>query len=112
LILRAVIDESYLSHNLLHLLVIGAIGGIILSMISRVTLGHTGRDVYAGPSMTWAFVMLFGAAVLRSVGLSLFPELYIRIIDVTAALWIVAFGLFLFKFSSMLLRSRADGHPG
>jgi uncharacterized protein involved in response to NO len=112
LVLRAVMSDGYLSHNLLHLFVIGAIGGIVLSMISRVTLGHTGRDVYAGPSMTWAFIMLFAAALIRSVGLSFFPQWYFAVIDLTALLWVVAFALFLVKYSSMLLRSRADGNPG
>lgn len=112
LLLPAIMSDAYFSHNLLHLFVIGAIGGIILSMISRVTLGHTGRDVYAGPNMKWAFIMLFAAALIRSVGLSVFPHLYFAVIDLTALLWVVAFGLFLVKFSTMLLRTRADGNPG
>lgn len=29
--------------NALHLITVGAIGGMILSMMSRVSLGHTGR---------------------------------------------------------------------
>ncbi|MHA2938593.1 NnrS family protein [Vibrio sp. RC27] len=112
LILRAGLGDSFLSHNLLHLFVIGALGGIILSMISRVTLGHTGRNVYAGPNMKWAFVLLFSAAIIRSFALPLFPQFYFAIIDITATVWIAAFGIFIFKFAPMLVQTRADGNPG
>lgn len=112
LILRVGLGDTFLSHNLLHLFVIGALGGLILSMTSRVALGHTGRDVYAGPNMTWAFVLLFSAAIIRSLALPLFPQFYFVIIDLTALLWMSSFGLFVIKFAPMLWRSRADGHPG
>jgi uncharacterized protein involved in response to NO len=112
LILRALSSNSYFSHNMLHLFVIGALGGIILSMIARVTLGHTGRNVYAGPSMAIPLALLLLSAVIRSFGAALFTQHYMLIIDLTGTLWVAAFVVYLFYFAPMLLKTRADGHPG
>lgn len=112
LILRAVVSDSYFSHNMLHLFVIGALGGIVLSMIARVTLGHTGRNVYAGPSMAIPLALLLLAAVIRSFGAALFTQHYMLIIDLTGTLWVAAFVMYLFYFAPMLMKTRADGHPG
>ena len=50
LILRAELSHMFADtiDNMLHLFVIGGLGGLILSMITRVTMGHTGRSIYQG----------------------------------------------------------------
>ena len=42
----------------LHLLGIGAIGGMTLSVMMRATMGHTGRDLAAGGLLAAAFAAL------------------------------------------------------
>src|SRR5690606_39572060 len=42
----------------LHALSVGAMGGLILAMIARVTLGHTGRPLELPPGIVWAIVLL------------------------------------------------------
>ncbi|ATC58306.1 NnrS family protein [Vibrio anguillarum] len=112
LLLRGLIDDVYVTHNLIHLFAIGAISGLILSMIARVTMGHTGRAIYQGPKMSIAFAALMMSALVRSLGVAFFPAQLFLMVNISAALWILAFTLFVWKFGTMLLTPRVDGHPG
>lgn len=112
LLLRGLIDDVYVTHNLIHLFAIGAISGLILSMITRVTMGHTGRAIYQGPKMSIAFAALMMSALVRSLGVAFFPAQLFLMVNISAALWILAFTLFVWKFGTMLLTPRVDGHPG
>lgn len=112
LLARGLWQNVFAQHNMIHLLAIGALAGLILAMVTRVTMGHTGRAIYEGPKMAWAFIFLFVAALIRSFGVVLFPAQMLVMIDISAVLWAVSFALFVFKFGYMLITPRADGHPG
>lgn len=112
LLLRAGFGSGFIEHNLLHLFAIGALSGLILAMISRVTMGHTGRPIYQGPNMSVAFAAIFLAAITRGVGVAFFPQHLFILIDISAALWGLAFMLYVIRFGYMLLQPRVDGNPG
>ncbi|ELB2827482.1 NnrS family protein [Vibrio alginolyticus] len=112
LILRGVWGDAFASHNLIHLFAIGALGGLILAMIARVTMGHTGRMIYKGPNMSLAFAAITAAALVRSFAVIFDPANMMLWIDISGGLWIVAFGLFVWRFGVMLVTPRVDGHPG
>lgn len=112
LILRVGLNDVFAAHNILHLFAIGALGGLILSMITRVTMGHTGHSIYQGPNMAFGFAFLMAAALVRSVGVTLWPEHMSLLVDITGLLWILAFASYVTKFGAMLLKARADGYPG
>ena len=112
LILRGGWDNAFASHNLIHLFTIGALGGLILAMITRVTMGHTGRMIYQGPNMSLAFAAVFIAALTRSLGVLWAPSEMLLWIELSGGLWVFAFGLFVWRFGLMLLSPRPDGHPG
>jgi uncharacterized protein involved in response to NO len=93
----------------LHALTVGAAGGLILAMLARVSLGHTGRPLSLPKGFAVAFVLLNVAALLRVVGVSFAyqPALW------SAALcWSLAFVQYLYCYGPMLCRTRVDGHPG
>ena len=112
LLLRGLLDNPFASHNMLHLFAIGGLSGLILAMITRVTMGHTGRAIYKGPSMALAFSAIFVAALVRGLGVTFFPAYLFEMVNLSAGLWTLAFGLFIWKFGMMLLTPRVDGHPG
>nr|WP_275667019.1 NnrS family protein [Vibrio brasiliensis] len=112
LLLRGLLDNPFASHNMLHLFAIGAIGGVILAMIARVTMGHTGRAIYQGPNMSLAFGAMVLAAIVRAIGVALFPQYLIAAVNMSAALWILAFAMYVGLFGKMLIMPRVDGHPG
>lgn len=98
--------------NLMHLLAIGSIGGMILAMMSRVALGHTGRPLEVPGYIALAFAALFIAALTRA----LLPVLDVNLSPwawrVSGLLWIAAFTLFLVHYTAILVTPRADGRDG
>ena len=112
LLLRGLLADQFVAHNVIHLFAIGALGGVILSMITRVTMGHTGRAIYEGPNMWWAFAAILVSAMVRSLGVGAAPAQLFTFVNISAALWVVAFVMYLVKFGPMLCKPRADGHPG
>ncbi len=96
----------------LHALTVGAVGVLTLGMMSRVTLGHTGRDMRAPRTAAAAFVLLNLAALARGIAPALWPERYLFLVHSAAGLWILAFTLFLVAHAAMLWQPRVDGRPG
>lgn len=93
----------------LHLFTIGAISGLILAMMARVSLGHTGRALQPPALMPLAFGAIAVAAAVR-VGLAgVAPRLAVVL---SAALWCLGFGLFVYHYGPILWRARVDGGPG
>lgn len=78
----------------LHALTMGAVGAMILAVATRVSLGHTGRTLAATPLTSVAYLLL-NLAVLVRIASPLVPGSYLALIDVAAAGWLAAFGLFL-----------------
>lgn len=112
-----VLGISYLipevpSNHVWHLLTIGGMGGLILAMISRVSLGHTGRPLVAPKSMSLAFVLINLAALARTFGPWALPEKTLMFIDMSGSFWIIAFVIFIIGYAPMLMKARLDGRPG
>ncbi|MCO4798394.1 MAG: NnrS family protein [Colwelliaceae bacterium] len=95
-----------------HILTIGGMGGLILAMISRVSLGHTGRPLQPPKTMSIAFLLIFIAAIVRGYLPIFMPDSIIMIYQASAGIWYLSFGLFVFHYGPMLLKNRTDGRPG
>lgn len=93
----------------LHALTVGAMGGLILAMLARVSLGHTGRPLTPPAGMTLAFVLIQLAAGARILLVGPWP---VAGLWLAGACWVLAFGLFAWRYGPMLCRARVDGHPG
>ena len=102
LLLVGISQETNLmrSADAFHLMTVGTLGGMILAMISRVSLGHTGRPLIAGKLITIAFAAIFIAAVIRVV-LPLF-HLSLWGWNLSALGWALAFSLFCYVYSPIL----------
>ena len=112
-----ILGASYLipeipSSHMWHLLTVGGMGGLILAMISRVSLGHTGRPLSPPKAMTAAYVFITLATLVRAFGPWAFPEKTILFIDISGTFWIFAFGIFVITYAPMLMSARKDGRPG
>ncbi len=97
----------------LHALAAGGLGGLTLGMMSRVSLGHTGRSIHRPPMIVgWLFGLVFVAAALRVLMPLLWPEYSLLWYRLAGASWILAFSGFALVYAPMLIQPRADGKPG
>ncbi|PMY55234.1 MULTISPECIES: NnrS family protein [Pseudomonas] len=92
-----------------HCLTIGAMAGLVLAMIARVSLGHTGRPLEPPSGMTLAFILLNLACLSRVVLILFLP---LAALWLAGLCWALAFALYTWRYGPMLLRARVDGHPG
>lgn len=95
-----------------HALGIGATAGLIMGMITRTALGHTGRMLESGPVEAAAYVLVQVAAVARVLTLAAIPAAALAGIHLAATAWVLAFVLYLWRYLPMLLRARVDGREG
>ena len=94
-----------------HALTIGATGGLIIGMITRTALGHTGRMLIAGRVETAAYALVQLAAVVRVLTVAAIPVASTSGIHTAATLWALAFLLYLWRYAPYLIRPRVDGQP-
>lgn len=96
----------------IHALSVGAMGGLILGMITRTALGHTGRALSAGRLEIMAYALVMGAALTRVLLPLAGPSAHALAIPLAAGLWALAFGLYLVRYLPMLMAARVDGREG
>jgi len=113
LVLRALAGFDLVAASLAtHALTIGTIGGLTLGMMTRTARGHTARPLKVGPWEVAAYVLVHLAAAVRVFLPFLFPQAYVALIVLSAALWSAAFAVFTLAYIPILTRPRLDGQPG
>ncbi len=97
----------------IHSLTYGGIGLVTLSMMTRVSLGHTGRNVHTPPvAVFWfLFVLVVGAGFRVLLPLADMRH-YIFWIAASQIAWILAFSGLAGLLIPILVRPRDDGRPG
>jgi uncharacterized protein involved in response to NO len=95
-----------------HALATGAITTMILAVMTRSALGHTGRPLLVSRAIAVAYLLLTFTALLRTFGVALFPAHYLLTLTVSALTWMACFGIFLVVYTPILWRPRVDGRPG
>jgi len=89
----------------LHGLTMGGIGSMILAMMTRVPLGHTGRALHASRLTVIAYVILTVSICIRVVS-PWNAANYIGMIDLAAAGWCLAFAIFIWVYWPILTGPR------
>lgn len=95
----------------LHALTIGAIGTMIMAMMTRASLGHTGHSVVARPLIVVAYILL-SIATLARLAVMAWPEAMVELVVVSGAAWTLSFAAFFVIYAPILMRPRIDGRPG
>jgi uncharacterized protein involved in response to NO len=96
----------------IHALAIGSTGGLIIGMITRTALGHTGRKLVASRVEIGAYALVQLAAVARVLTLVALPAATLVGIHIAATAWVLAFLLYFIRYLPWLIRARSDGQPG
>ena len=96
-----------------HALSFGAVGTVIIGMMARVSLGHTGRKLTLHPAITVSFVLFTLGAVVRTLTpLASWEGGYLHALDLASALWALAFVIFAIVYTPILIAPRPDAKAG
>jgi uncharacterized protein involved in response to NO len=88
----------------IHSLTAGAIGTMVLAVMTRATRGHTGRPLSADWPTGLIYLAITAAAITRLVaGFGIAQNMFLVL---SAMLWAIAFLLFAAIYGRMLLQSR------
>jgi uncharacterized protein involved in response to NO len=95
-----------------HALTVGSMAGLILGMMTRTTLGHTGRLLKAGRAELAMYLLIQIGALARVMAAFDLAGLRDTALIVSTLCWAAAFALFVIVYSPYLLRPRIDGREG
>ncbi|MEK7991025.1 MAG: NnrS family protein [Thiotrichaceae bacterium] len=96
-----------------HTFAIGGIGLMTISMMARVALGHTGRNLQQPPVILhYLFLILFASLISRVLMPLLIWDLYFYWVLAAQILWIIAFSGFVYVYTPILIRPRVDNVMG
>jgi uncharacterized protein involved in response to NO len=93
--------------NWLHALTAGAFGTMTLAVMTRVALGHTGRELVVARPIVAAYALVIAGAALRVVG-PVLSAYYLQAVVVAGVMWAAAFAVFLVVYAPMLVAPRPD----
>lgn len=97
----------------MHALTAGAIGSMVIGMMSRVALGHTGRAIVPARLTVAAYWLLNVGAALRVLAPTPWAEPWrLTLLELSGCLWSLAFLLFAIVYLPILIRPRVDGKAG
>jgi len=94
----------------IHAVTIGAVSGLMLAMMMRSSLGHTGRQLVASRLDMTAFLLLQLAAIIRVLASIVAGDTYPQWITASGLIWALAFLIFAIRYLPMLGRPRVLDH--
>ncbi len=94
-----------------HAMTIGFLCSLMLAMVTRVTLGHSGRTL-AADRLTWSIFVAFQGVAIMRVAAEVFPAAYMPLILLAATLWCACLVAWALRNARIYLTPRADGQPG
>ena len=98
--------------NWLHALGMGAAATMIVAVITRASLGHTGRSLAVPFSVALAYGLLGAAVFVRVFGPAVSAVYREWTILAAGMLWVAAFAPIIRVYTPILMRPRVDGKPG
>ena len=109
----ALFGGPFVTAHWLHAFTLGPIATTIVAVMTRTSLGHTGRELNLDPLTIAAYGLLAAATIVRVLAPAWPGANYLVVVAISAALWAGAFAAFLWVYAPILMgrRSRRSG-PG
>jgi uncharacterized protein involved in response to NO len=101
----SLVSNSVPTAAAVHALTAGAMGTMTLAVMTRATLGHTGR-VLRADKVTMAIYVLASASALLRIGAAWTVDAQMGLYEIAALTWVGAFALFAAEYGPMLLARR------
>jgi uncharacterized protein involved in response to NO len=89
----------------------GFFGGMLMAMVTRVTLGHSGRPL-ALDALNWRLFLVVQVATVLRIAAEFLPAATAGLSLLAALAWLAAFGTWSGRHLVIYLRPRVDGAPG
>ena len=113
LALRAASELGWISgSSATHALMVGAAGGLIIGMMTRIARGHTARPLRADRFDIACYALVLTAALVRVLVPLAAPAWAMHAVICSAGLWSTGFALYAVRYWPVLTRPRLDGKPG
>ena len=95
-----------------HALTVGAVGAMIIGMITRTARGHTARPLRADRFDVACYLLVLLAGAVRVLVPLAWPVASLAALQASALLWSAGFALYAVRYWPVLTRARIDGRPG
>jgi len=109
--LLALSGRVALGQGPVHAATVGFLASLTMAMVSRVSRGHSGREL-AADNLTWTAFLLLQAAAFARIAADLWLTLHAALLPVAATLWLAAFAAWAWRYLPYYCLPRADGRPG
>lgn len=93
-----------------HALTAGGVSTMTLAVMTRASLGHSGRPLHASPAIVAIYALVNLGAILRATA-DLWPMAYTHTIALAGGIWASGFLLYVLVFAPMWLRPRRKTGP-
>ena len=89
-----------------HMIAMAGFSVLIIGMVTRTALGHLGRPLATDRSMLASYLLMLTAVALRLAAIT--PSVFSQAaLHLSAAAWIAALALYLWRFAPLLIRPRS-----
>ena len=95
-----------------HALAVGSMAGLMVGMITRTALGHTGRPLAAGMAEIVMYGLIVSAAIARTAAALVLPAYYQHLLILSMLCWTATFAIYLAVYGPYLVNARIDGLEG
>lgn len=102
-------DEVHFTQAALHLLLAGGLGVIGIGIMTRVSLGHTGRVIKADLWTKIAYLLIIIGSITRVIVPIYFSDYYVKSLHIASGMWTLGFLIFLLRYFRILIAPRPDG---
>lgn len=96
----------------LHAVTAGAMATMVVAVMTRASLGHTGRLLQSSPAIVAIYLLVIAGALVRVLGVLAPGETYLLATVAAAVLWALGFLLFAVVYFPVLTGPRPDGREG
>jgi len=93
----------------IHAMTIGAVGTMVLAVMTRATLGHTGGALLASRTTAVAYGAVSVSAIARIIAPEVPDALYMFFLGLSAIAWIAVFATFVVEFWPRLTGTQDTG---
>ena len=93
-----------------HVLAAGAVGCMTLAIMTRASLGHTGRPLRVSKATAVSYLLIATSGLVRAFLPSASDVSYFTVMYLAGACWIAGFGLFCISYAPILVGPRRLPH--